>query len=302
LALQTIKVDQAAVKAHLLNIFNKNASPEARQWLATRLQEATQPEAQARLYTSFSAATRYAGKSRITLEEAETAEAGRLLPGFAIQGWTLAQLARTLLVLHYQAPGREAYVNAIETLFSTADMGELVALYAALPLLPYPESYVARAGEGVRTNMGDVLESIMLNNPYPAAYLAEGAWNQMVLKAVFTGKPLYKIWGLDDRSNPSLSVMLNNYAHERWAAGRFVTPELWRPLAYYMTPEMLKDIEKVSQLQEEIYRQAAMLACAHSNLPEAKQLLNRHTLYKEQIENGYLTWDRLGREWVAPQF
>jgi hypothetical protein len=296
------KADQSSVGTYLLNLFEIYATPPAYEWLSARLQELENNAGQQKLYTAFSAATRFAGKDKLHLTEAELQEAHELLPGFNPQGWTMVQLARTILVLQYPSANADAYVQAIETLFGTADMGEQVALYGALALLPYPEQFVARASEGVRTNMGDVLESIMLNNPYPAAYLPEGAWNQMVLKAVFTGKPLYKIWGLDERSNPALATMLINYAHERWAAGRFVSPELWRPVSRHMTTEMLADIKKVFLLQEEIYKKAASLACAHSNLPEAKELLGKHPLYRDQIESGELTWNKVGQEWTAPQF
>ena len=62
-------------------------------------------------------------------------------------------------------------------------MNELVALYSALPLLAYPEAWVHRCTEGIRSNIGPVLEAIMIANPYPSENLSEAAWNQVVLKA-----------------------------------------------------------------------------------------------------------------------
>ena len=50
----------------------------------------------------------------------------------------------------------------------------------------------------------------------------------MILKAIFIERPLYKIYGLDKRMNKPLAEMLVAYVNERWAAGRDVTPELWR--------------------------------------------------------------------------
>jgi hypothetical protein len=138
-------------------------------------------------------------------------------------------------------------------------MGEQVALYSALPLLPYPEEFVSRAAEGVRTNMRDVFDAVVLQNPFPAGFFSEEQWNQMVLKAVFTSRPLYTICGIDDRCNARLAEMLLDFAHERWAAGRKVTPELWRCVAPYVTERNSADIQKLSESPDELEQLAAAL-------------------------------------------
>ena len=52
----------------------------------------------------------------------------------------------------------------------------------------------------------------------------------MILKALFVGSTLAPILGLDARANPELARILLDYAAERGAAGREITPELWRPV------------------------------------------------------------------------
>ena len=84
-------------------------------------------------------------------------------------------------------------------------MNELVALYSALPVLAYPEIWKMRCAEGIRSNIGHVLESIMYNNPYPMQYLDEKAWNQLILKAFFTDKDINLIPGIDKRANAELA-------------------------------------------------------------------------------------------------
>ena len=75
-----------------------------------------------------------------------------------------------------------------------------------------------------------VFEAVALGNPYPAAHLADPAWNQLVLKGFFTGADIGRIVGLEGRRNPELGRMLADYARERRAAHRPIDPRL-PPLA-----------------------------------------------------------------------
>jgi hypothetical protein len=61
----------------------------------------------------------------------------------------------------------------------------------------YSEEWKLLCALGIRSNMGNVLEAIMYHNPYPAAYIEEPAWNQLIMKAFFTGKNVNNIIGLD---------------------------------------------------------------------------------------------------------
>lgn len=174
------------------------------------------------LFAAFAAAPRQVGRDELP--------ARMLAPDVCPTGWTRDQAARVLLLL---ARREDALPAALDRLFAAADLGELVCLYQALPLLPFPERHAARAAEGVRSNMLPVFRAVALGNPYPAAWLDEGAWNQLVLKAVFVGCPLAGIVGLHRRANPALARMLVDYAHERRAAGLPVPPDLWGPVRPY---------------------------------------------------------------------
>ncbi|GAB3204031.1 hypothetical protein ABID22_003256 [Pontibacter aydingkolensis] len=279
----------------LKDLVSSVTSPQGMDWLAQKVEFLSADTSQPKdLYIAFSAAPRFIGKEKLQVSEQVIQTAANIRAGFNPANWSTAQAARTILILSIPHQNAEVYLATIEKLFNTADMGELVALYAALPLLPHPESFKKRASEGVRTNMGDVFEAIALNNPYPADYMEEDAWNQLVLKTLFVGKPIYRIYGIEKRVNPKLARMLSDYAHERWAAGRTVSPELWRSVGPCLDDTLLNDIKKLFAQPNELEREAAALACTQSTFAPAHDLLNEHTTLKERVNRGEITWDLIG--------
>ncbi len=96
--------------------------------------------------------------------------------------------------------------------------------------------------------------------PHPDHEKNRVAWNTMVLKALFIQVPLAPIVGLDERSNPALMRMLCDYAHERWAASRTVSPELWRCVGPHADEAALADLNRVLETGNEEERQAAARA------------------------------------------
>lgn len=289
------QADLNTAKLFIKDLVSRITPAQGMAWLEQKLAVLAHEQVQAKdLYLAFSSAPRFVGKQKLQLTEKDLLKANTIRTGFAPSNWTAAQAARTLLILSVPHQNAEVYLATIEKLFNTADMGELVALYAALPLLPHPESFKKRAAEGVRTNMGDVFEAIALNNPYPSDYMEENAWNQLVLKTLFVGKPIYRIYGLEQRVNPNLARMLSDYAHERWAAGRTVSPELWRAVGPCLDDTLLQDIKKLFLQPNDLEKEAAALACSQSGYTPAQELLNQHSLLKERITRGEITWDLIG--------
>jgi hypothetical protein len=284
-------MNPAAIKDFLLSLLTRQLSPQGLSWLQKQLENL---KSEKEFYLAFSMAPRFTGKHTLSLSLADLKEAARLRPGFQPTGWTTDQAARTVLVLAVPHESPAGFVAILNKVFSTADLQELATLYAALPLLPYPEQHVKRAAEGVRTTMTQVFDAIALNNPYPHDYLPEEAWNQLVLKSVFNVRPLYRIYGLDARRNEHLAHMLVDYAHERWAAGRTLTPELWRMVGPFVDAGNLKDIQRLFNSPETIQHEAAALALAESPLPEAKELLSSQSELNENIKDGSLNWQIIG--------
>lgn len=234
---------------------------------------------------------------RCTTQQKEALLSARL--HFIIDGWSVDRLCRVWLLLHIDAAKKENYIHTIENLFSTAEMNELVALYSALPVLQFPESWAHRCTEGIRSNIGIVLEAIICNNPYPSEQLTEGAWNQLVMKAFFTDKPIHKIIGLDQRANKELANMLWDYAKERWAASRTVNPQLWRCIGKFIDAKIFPGVQRIYHSADSIEKEAAALACYDSGYDPAKELLNLDSSLKKQIELGLLTWNKLAEKLVV---
>ena len=132
----------------------------------------------------------------------------------------------------------------------------------------------------------------MCDNPYPAEYLDEAAWNQLVLKAIFTEKPVHRIVGLDERTNQNLANTLSDYAHERWAAHRKLNPMLWRCVAPFVNDKIYPDIERIAVSENQLEREAAALVCQQSDFKAVKDLLKKHPELQEVL-NANLTWEKL---------
>jgi hypothetical protein len=145
-------------------------------------------------------------------------------------------------------------------------------------------------GKGARTNMKAVFNAVAHHNPYPAENFDEAAWNQMVLKALFIGTPLWPIQRLDERANPALARMLCDYAHERWAAGRAVSPELWRCVGRHADERALSDLERGIETGEPMERQAAALALSDCAACQAERGEAAPDLTAD-IAGGRLTWN-----------
>ncbi len=150
--------------------------------------------------------------------------------GLTITNWDLQRLCRIWMILKIDASDKERYKSKINELFRDAEMNELATMYAALPILAYPDSWISRCAEGIRSNIGSVLDAIILNNPYPAAFLDETAWNQLILKAFFTDKDTAQIIGVKERANENLAKSLQDYIDERKAANRPIKDQLWEML------------------------------------------------------------------------
>lgn len=179
---------------------------------------------------SFAAAHAGAGRRlggqpcELTSEERSRLQGAGLPPP---EQWPLSAVGRAALLLALctrLAPAQ--HEAALIQQFRTGDNAEREAILHSLGLLPQPERFVELAIDACRSHVQSVFEAIACENPYPAAFFPEPNFNQLVLKAFFTGVQVKRISGLGARRTPELARMARAYASERRAAGRSVPDDL----------------------------------------------------------------------------
>jgi hypothetical protein len=260
----------------------RQAPPAAMAWLADARRRVATGGAR-ELGLAFGLAPRRVGKEDLRLTAADREAASAARPGWRPWHWSLDEAARCHLLL---TVGSGAWIG---DLFVGAEVNELAALCRSLAVLPGAATLVDRAVGVLRSSVTCAFAALAQHNPFPAERFPENAWNQMVLKALFTGVALRHIEGLDGRANPELARMLVDYAHERWAAGRPVPPELWRCAAPFPDRCPGADLRRVLAAPDPTERRAGALAC-HQRDPA---LLADHPDLATAIAGGTLTWDTL---------
>lgn len=274
-------------------IVKQNAAEEVFNWLQEKAANIHREKGSAQLNLAFATVPRKTGHLLIKISGEERKIMEGVHNGFSIDDWTIDRLSRLWLLMQLDSSEKDDYRYKIENLFKAAEMNELAALYSSLFFLDHPEEWKKQCAEGIRSNIGTVLEAIMYNNPYPFKYLADPGWNQLVLKAFFTDKNVNRIIGLDERANKELAWILIDYANERWAAHRTVNPQLWRLVSKFIDESNFKNIEKAFKSTDTKENEAAALACSQSEYLPAKNLLNSEPDLKSKILENKLNWNTL---------
>jgi len=228
----------------LRKLLDGRLSAGARKWLKSAASEVSNGPTNTRFCALFSQCSRHARREPLAPTEAEVAAAGRMVEGWNPERWSLLEAARALLVLARADLSGDGGALALAEAFRYADEGEQCALLRSLALLPGPERFVWRAGEGCRSNMLSVFEAAALDTPYPFKYFDDNAWRQCAIKCLFVGAPLWRLYGLDERLSPELARMALDLADERRSAGRVVPPDLWLCLGSYGAARGLDALER----------------------------------------------------------
>ncbi|MCC3217669.1 EboA domain-containing protein [Chryseobacterium sp. X308] len=185
----------------------------------------------------------------------------QLYSGLTSGRWNLQQFCQCLLMV---CVPEDQNVAIVKKLMQSADISELIGLYKGIFFLENAYEFVPLVEEGIRTNIPSVFDSIALFNPFAARYLPQQSWNQLVLKALLLERPLYQITNLDLRKNEMLAFMATEYIHERWSAGKTVSPEIWRLMEGFVNREITADLLKVIESGDPLSKHAAIIVLRES--------------------------------------
>ncbi len=206
----------------LLRIVRERAAPAAAKWFEQQLAELTAE----RFAQAYAAAGRRLGDEPVRLTASELGEQSALGSQETVT-WRLSDAARLHLLLQVcRATPPERHAQLISQRFYKGDNKEREALLKSLVFLPESGRFVDIAVDACRSHVQSVFEAIACENPYPTKYFPDVSFNQMVIKAFFTGVGVARVRGLEGRRTPELARMASDYASERRAAGRSVPPDL----------------------------------------------------------------------------
>jgi hypothetical protein len=260
----------------LFEKIKENASPKEISWVEARSNISLQS-----LQIAFVATPRFISKTPILSTS--------VINDISINGWSLDRLVRVYLLTTLDGSEKDIYTKTLHSLFETAENNEAVALMSALPFFAYPEYWLLRATDAVRSNIGLVFDAIVFQNPYPMQNFSELAWNQLVLKCIFNDKPIHLIQGLNERANQALAISISNLAHERWAAGRTITAQAWRLVSKFINEAIFEDICILFESHNSNDNIAAALVCKETNFLALKEELKKHP----ELDKQMLTWNIL---------
>jgi hypothetical protein len=216
------RADPAAVIAFLRHLLTPALTPAAAQWLDAEIERARAQEDERRLAIALGMAGRKVGRRDLMPSADALAAAGRLRARWQPQSWGTDEAARVAILLATYRGDDKAFAARVDRLCATGELTEHVAYLKGFAVFPAAEHLHDRAREAVRSSITAVFQAIACGNPYPCDYFDDSAWNQMVVKCVFSGLPIDSVVGLRERRNAELVAMLCDLVSERQVAGRAV--------------------------------------------------------------------------------
>lgn len=280
------------VTTELEGWLNKRLPEGQSQWFNERLNKLSD-SSDRDFFITFGMIPRKLGRDDLSLNTTELTHADAARKDWDPSSWSIDNAARALVLCRLEQLQMDDFAERFVDLCRSADLSESIALYGSLPLLSNNDIIDTQVGEGLRTNVRAIFEAIAHRNPYAKEHFDENRWNHMVLKALFVDSTLAPIQGIDERANAELASILRDYAHERWAAKRPVTVELWRCVGPFAKGELVEDLNRVVETGSNFERDAALLALSTSPDDQARSILDNHPDTATVIASGELSWESI---------
>lgn len=215
-------VDAAATIDLLRGWLERRLSADALAWLDGEIARQREKFDERRLGVALGLVSRRVGRVDLALGAADVAAAQALHDRWRPDFWATDEAARVALMLATWTRDAAPFTHQIEMLCASGELTEQVACLKGFAVFPVPERLIDRARDAARSSIQPVFEALACWNPYPAKHFEAAAYNQLVVKCVFSGVQIDKIVGLDARRNDDLVRMLRDFASERHVAGRVV--------------------------------------------------------------------------------
>lgn len=217
-------------KVNLLNALQPYLADTARTWLQ-QAQEAIAASAQVKedlgLYSAM--AKRKLGTASLDQTDAIDTTFSPL----NIRRWSCTDAARLTLLMTAIESIPEKIQNIITAYYKMGDESEKIAFIRGLIYFAPADYLIELALDAGRTNNLELLAALTLDNPFPACFYSDQAFNQMVLKGLFLGLAIERVEGIEQRANADLTRMCENYVVEREEAGRTVPVDIWLAIGPY---------------------------------------------------------------------
>ncbi|MFK7856694.1 MAG: 3-dehydroquinate synthase [Granulosicoccus sp.] len=293
-------VNVIAVTNTLTVWLQKRLSAKQFEWLNQRVSLLKESSSDRDLHITLGLIPRRLGHADLALTPEQVADAqANCGVSWDPSEWTVDNAARCLILTTLFADNATRFYSLFGDLCATAELNEAIALYRCTSVIPADPAMDQPLGAGLRTHIRAIFEAIAHRNPYPAAHFDQHRWNHMVLKTLFIDSHLWPIQDLDRRANAELASILCDYAHERWAAKRAVTPELWRCVGPFATDNMLDDLNRVIASKDVLEQQAGVLALLSAPGYDQQQLSANHAQHVAMIKSGEISWESIGRRYSA---
>ncbi len=208
-----------------------------------------------------------------------------------IRRWGEADAARLVLLLSVVKRLPDQTEELVQAYYRMGDESERIALIRGLVLFAPADYLTTIALDAGRTNSLELLSALSLDNPYPASFYSEQTFNQMVLKCLFLGLAIERVVGLEQRANPDLTRMCENYVVERENASRTVPVDIWLAIGPHATTKGEQQILAYLNHEETGHRYYTALALGQ-RLSENPSLKS-HLQDRQKQEDNTLVLDLL---------